>query len=151
MCGVDAPGREGRIGGARVHVCPAVCPARPLPPWAGRWVVAVSRIWLLSQDEQSRVLPCDSDSAGLLTPRLCLSLPSPSNPSLHKLLKIPPRLPRHPLRGVKTQLEHGLGVLLAVFRLCHPASEIAAPLLELPGLLPPVKTAAGIFPKILQA
>lgn len=88
VCGVDAWGGQSRIRGARVSVHPAVCPVRPLPLRAGGGVVAVSRIWLLSQDEQSRVLPCDSGSAGLLSP--WLSLPSPSNPSDFSCRKSPP-------------------------------------------------------------
>ena len=61
-----------------------------LLPWACGWVAAESRIWLLSQDEQSGVLPCDSESAGLFALRLCLSLPSPSNPSHISCQKSPP-------------------------------------------------------------
>lgn len=139
-------GWTGQDWGSKVRVHAAISPAHSLPPWAGGWVVAESRIWLLSQDEQSRVLPCDSSpccgSASPCLPSQTLHTPAAKNPSqLHK----------HPVRGVETQLQHGLGVLLVVLMLCHPASEIAAPLLKLLGLLPPVKTTAGIFPKILQA
>lgn len=148
VCRVDAQGGQGRIGGARVPVHAAMSPAHPLLLRAGSRVVAESRIWLLSQDEQNRVLTCDS------SPRCGCSSASPCLPpqTLHtKAAENAPWLHKHPVRGVETQLQHGLGVLLVVLMLCHPAREIAAPLLELPGLLPPVKTTAGIFPKILQA
>lgn len=87
-------------------------------------------------------------------PAVTAALPLPAfplKPFIQTLPKIPPQLHKHPVRGVKTQLQHGLWVLLVLFMLSHPASGIAAPLLEHPGLLPPVKTAAGTFPKILQA
>ena len=144
MLTVDRAG----LGQQGFHARAVISPAHPLPPQAGGWVVAESRIWLLSQDEQSWVLPCDS-----LPPCGCGSA-SPCLPpqTLHtKAAENPPRLHKHPVRGVETQLQHGLGVLLVVLMLCHSASDTAAPLLELLGLLPPVKTTAGIFPKILQA
>lgn len=132
-------GRAGQ-GGAGVHFHPAISPLR-----AGSRVVAESGIWLLSQDEPSRVLSCDS------SPRCACGSASPSllPQTLHaKAAGNPPWLYKQPVRSVETQL---LGVLLGVLVLCHPASEIAAASQELLGLLPPVKTTAGIFPKILQA
>lgn len=68
-------------------------------------VITESRIWLLSQDEQSRVLPCDCSPL-----RASLRSASPCFPLKHtKPAKKPPK---HPDRGARTRTQQGLGVLL---------------------------------------